>query len=235
MDMEKFLLDQFFNLKDFALAQVFEECQYAWCALARLEEFFAHVELGKIECEIPKGAVLVDPEKISIGKGTIVEPGAFIRGPCVIGENCEVRHGAYIRGFVLAGNGCIIGNSTEVKSSILLDGVCIAHFNYVGDSILGNRVNLGAGVKLANLRLDNQTIQISDAGQKISTNLKKLGAIIGDDAQFGCNAVTNPGTVVGKGVFCHPCMTIGGYIPPNAKVRSTQKMVIQDYVDRSCF
>ncbi len=233
--MEKYLINEFFDLREYALAQVFEECQYAWEALAFLEKFLAEVPLGKIECELPEGVTLLNREKISIGKGTIVEPGAFIRGPCVIGENCEIRHGAYVRGYVVSGNDCIIGNSSEIKSSILLNGVCVAHFNYVGDSILGNRVNLGAGVKLANLRLDNQTIQISDAGQKIPTNLKKLGAIIGDDSHFGCNAVTNPGTVVGKEVFCYPCITVGGYIPPNAKVRSTQKMVVQEYVDRSCF
>lgn len=232
--MEKFLLNNLFELKNYNHSKLFEGCTYAWEALGRLEGYFSSFK-GEIATEIPDGAVIIHPEKVFIGRGTIVEPGAFIRGPCIIGENCEVRHGAYLRGFVVAGDRCILGNSTEIKGSILLDDVCAAHFNYVGDSILGNRVNLGAGVKLANLRLDNHPICICDNGEKIVTNLKKLGAIIGDGAQLGCNAVANPGTVIGKGACCHPCITIGGYIPPLSRVRSTQKMVVQDYVDRSHF
>lgn len=233
--MEKFLINEFFELNKFPFSEIFQGCIYAWEALAHLENFIARFERKKISCEIPEGVVLIHPEKISIGKGTVVEPGAYIKGPCIIGENCEVRHGAYLRGFVVAGDECILGNSTEIKSSILLNGVCAAHFNYVGDSILGNRVNLGAGVKLANLRLDQQNIQVCDGSKRIATNLKKLGAIIGDEAQLGCNTVTNPGTIIGKGAVCHPCITVGGCIPPQARVRSTQKMVIQDYVDRSHF
>lgn len=233
--MEKFLIDNFFDLSQFPHQQVFASCNYAWEALAQLNQYLENQVLGKIECTIPEGVFLVNPEKISIGKGTIIEPGAFIKGPCIIGQDCEIRHGAYIRGGVLTGDRCLIGHSTEIKTSILLGDVCAAHFNYVGDSILGNRVNLGAGVKLANLRLDHQNIQIDDLGQKVSTNLKKMGAILGDGVQFGCNAVTNPGTVFGKGAFCYPCVTVSGYISPQSKVRSTQKTVIQDYVDRSCF
>lgn len=232
--MEKFLLNKFFDLTKYSHSKVFEGCTYIWEALGHLENFLAGVK-GKIECEIPDGAVIIHPEKVIIGKGTIVEPGAYIKGPCIIGENCEVRHGAYLRGLVVTGNRCILGNSTEIKGSILLDDVGAAHFNYVGDSILGNKVNLGAGVKLANLRLDNQPICICDNGEKIVTKLKKLGAIIGDGAQLGCNAVANPGTIIGKGVCCYPCIAVGGYIPPLSRVRSTQKMVVQDYVDRSHF
>jgi len=233
--MKKFLIDNFFDLSHYSHSEVFEGCQYAWEGLAQLKNFFNKQKLGKIECSLPKEVYLVNPETISIGKGTIIEPGVFIQGPCLIGENCEIRHGAYIRGFALVGDRCLIGHCSELKFSILLDDVCASHFNYVGDSILGNRVNLGAGVKLANLRLDNQNVQIVDQGKKIPTNLKKMGAILGDGVQLGCNTVANPGTVVGKGAFCHPCITVNGYIPPQAKVRSTQKMVIQDYVDRSCF
>lgn len=229
--MEKFLLNAFFDIENFDFQEAFEGCTYAWDALGKLDQFLERADLGQINCPIPEGAYLVHPELIAIGEGTVIEPGAFIRGPCMIGKGCEVRHGAYIRGDVLIGDGCVIGHDTEVKRSILLDEVCVAHFNYVGDSILGNRVNLGAGVKLANLRLDQSTIQI----EGLSTNLKKLGAIVGDGSQFGCNAVANPGTVMGPGAFCHPCAVIRGYIPPKAAVKSTQKMVIQEYVDRSCF
>jgi len=235
MGMEKFYLHQFFDLGEYALAEVFKDCQYPWQALAQIETFLSTCELGKIECPIPEGVTLINPEKISIGKGTTIEPGAFIRGPCVIGKNCQIRHGAYIRGFVLTGDDCVIGHCTEIKSSILLDGVCAAHFNYVGDSVLGSRVNLGAGVKLANLRLDSQEVQIFDGSSKFSTNLKKLGAILGDDVNIGCNAVLNPATIMGRGALCYPCLAIGGVVPPHSKVRSTKQTVVQDHVDRSCF
>ncbi len=233
--MKKFLIESFFDLSQFPYPEVFEDCEYAWEVLARLEEFFNSLKLGKIECPIPQGVYLIHPEKISIGRGTVIEPGALIRGPCLIGQDCEIRHGAYIRGSVLVGNQCLIGHNSEIKSSILLNAVCAGHCNYVGDSVLGNGVNLGAGAKLANLRLDNKNVQITDQLEKIPTNLKKMGAVIGDGAQLGCNAVTNPGTMIGKGAFCYPCVTVNGYIPIQAKVRSTQKMVIQEYVDRSCF
>lgn len=220
--MEKFLIDKLFELKEFAFIEIFEGSTYPWEALERLRVFFNSMEKGNIACNIPQGVILVHPEKIAIGKGTIVEPGAYIRGPCILGENCEVRHGAYVRGFVLAGNGCVIGHSTEVKSSILLEDVSAAHFNYIGDSILGNRVNLGAGVKLANVRLDRRNVQICDGEKRIPTNLKKLGAILGDGVQIGCNAVTNPGTVMGKGVFCPPCVAVKGYIENDSRIGDTR-------------
>lgn len=233
--MEKFFVESLFDLSAFAHPQLFKEGQFAWDALTQIKTFFKNQILGKIECPVPEGVYLIHPEKISIGKGTIIEPGALIRGPCIIGEECEIRQGAYLRGHLIVGNRCILGHVSELKHSILLDDVFAAHFNYVGDSILGNRVNLGAGVKLANLRLDKENIEIMHQGQKISTHLKKFGAIVGDGAQFGCNAVANPGTIVGKNALCHPCTPVKGIIPSSAHVRSTQKMVIENYVDRSDF
>ncbi|MBS0628687.1 MAG: UDP-N-acetylglucosamine diphosphorylase [Verrucomicrobia bacterium] len=198
--MEKFLVDRLFNLVSFAHKRVFDGCTYPWEALLKLIQYLESQNLGKIECPIPQGVYLINPEQISIGKGTIVEPGTLIKGPCLIGRDCEIRHGAYVRGGVLTGDGCVIGHATEVKGSILLDEAHAAHFNYVGDSILGNRVNLGAGVKLANVRLDGEDVKIGT----VATGLKKLGAILGDETQLGCNAVTNPGTVMGKRSFGYP-------------------------------
>ena len=214
--MQKYCITEFFNLENFSHRELFSSSQYAWEPLKLLDNYLSSQELGKIECPVPNGVHLVNQELISIGKGTILEPGAYIKGPCIIGENCEVRHGAYIRGFVLTGDRCLLGHASELKSSILLDDVCAAHFNYVGDSILGNKVNLGAGVKLANLRLDNEMVLV----QKIPTNLKKLGAIIGDGAQLGCNVVTNPGTMIGRGAFCYPCKTAKCYLPPYSNTKT---------------
>lgn len=231
--MDELFTKKFFNLDQCSFSQLFEENVYVWEALENLETFFRTIKFGKIEGTVSSSAYLVHPEKIIIGKGTVVEPGAYICGPCVIGKNCEIRHGAYLRGNVLIGDGCVIGHDTEIKRSILLNEVCAAHFNYVGDSILGNKVNLGAGVKLANLRLDNHEISFIIQGEKVLTGLCKLGAIIGDHAQLGCNVVTNPGTIIGPNSFCFPCLNVGGFIPPNAKVKSTQKIMIQEYVNSS--
>jgi NDP-sugar pyrophosphorylase family protein len=233
--MEKFYLSEFFDLAETSLEELFANCQFPWEVLAKLPMFLEKASLGKILCPIPEGVTLVNPEKISIGKGTVVEPGAFIQGPCLIGDHCQIRHGAYIRGGVVTGDHVVIGHGTEIKSSILLNRASCAHFNYVGDSLLGNGVNLGAGVVLANLRLDHQAVRIVDGEEKIPTELKKLGAILGDGVQIGCNSVTNPGTILGKGVFCPPCQSIGGVVPSHAKLRSTHKLMVQDHVDRSCF
>lgn len=225
--MEKFLLDNFFDIKEFTHSDIFKGCTYVWEALEKLKEFFKKVPNDLTLPSVSKGVILENPEKIFVGKGTIIEPGAYLRGPCYLGEECEVRSGAYLRGYVVCGNGCVIGHGTEIKSSICLDEVHASHMNYVGDSILGNRVNLGAGVKLANLRLDHQKISISFGREKIRTNLEKLGAIVGDDVQVGCNSVANPGTLIGKGTFCSPCVVLTGYIPPDSKVHSNQKMVVK--------
>jgi len=159
-------------------------------------------------------------------KGTPnIAPGAAIIGPALIGEGCQIRHGAFIRENVIIGDRCTIGNSTEVKNSILFDDVEVPHFNYVGDSIMGNKAHLGAGVKISNVLL-SQYASVPDEtsavrkktvcitmpnGERVDTGLEKFGAIIGDNAQVGCNSVLNPGTVLEPGVIVPPLSNIGGY------------------------
>ena len=214
--MQELSTNQFFSLEAYAHQELFEETAYVWEALHRLGPYLEKQKLGEIEVKVPSTAYLIHPELISIGAGTIIEPGAYIQGPVILGPNNHIRHGAYIRGNVVTGKNCVIGHCTEIKHSILLNGAQAAHFNYVGDSILGNEVNLGAGVKLANYRLDHQDVILFLKGQKISTGLRKFGAIIGDGAQIGCNAVTNPGTVIGPRAFCYPCVNIKGIISSRA-------------------
>ncbi len=168
--------------------------------------------MGKLEGKISSQAYLINPTQITIGKNTVVEPGAYIEGPCIIGEHCQIRQGAYIRGYVVTGNHCVIGHASEVKNSILLNHALAAHFNYVGDSILGNHTNLGAGTKLANLRLDRKEISVLWKGERISTFLKKFGALLGDYAQTGCNTVANPGTLMLPKALSLPCQAIQGVI-----------------------
>lgn len=203
-------LEHFFSLGDFAHKELWQEDKPVWHPLHLLKEYLFQKPPRSIEIPIPEGVFLKNPETISIGKGTVIEPGAYIQGPCVIGKNCVISHCAYVRPFVILGDGCHLGHASEIKGSILLDGAKATHFVYVGDSILGRDVNLGAGVKCANLRLDHKEICCSYQEKKIPTGLKKFGAIVGDRTQIGCNSVLNPGTLVGKEHFFYPLTCLKG-------------------------
>lgn len=153
------------------------------------------------------GATLLG-NKIAIGRGVLVETGAMIKSPAIIGDMTEVRQGAYLRGYCLAGKRCVLGHTTEIKHSIFMNDAKAGHFAYLGDSILGNATNLGAGTKFANLRFlpGNITIFQKESG-RIDTGLKKFGAILGDTCQTGCNSVTSPGTLMAKGAILMPNST----------------------------
>jgi UDP-N-acetylglucosamine diphosphorylase / glucose-1-phosphate thymidylyltransferase / UDP-N-acetylgalactosamine diphosphorylase / glucosamine-1-phosphate N-acetyltransferase / galactosamine-1-phosphate N-acetyltransferase len=221
--MKSLHIQNFFDLSDFAHKALFEACEYPWEAFPAIKEYLNGLSLGKIDVEIPEGAFLENPELISIGEGTIVEPGAFIKGPCVVGKGCSIRQGAYIRGNVVVGDHCVVGHATEAKNTVFLNWAQAGHFAYLGDSILGNHVNLGAGTKCANLKLDNGTVVLSVDGESVDTGLRKFGAVIGDFVQIGCNAVTNPGTIIGPRSRWYPCVNHGGIVPPNSIVKPAQK------------
>lgn len=222
------LPSNFFNLENFEHRELFDEKDFVWLALANIERYLKKRVLGLKSGQISPQAYLINPEAISIGEGTIVEPGAYIKGPCIIGKNCIIRHGAYIRGSIITGDGCIIGHDTEIKNTILLNNAHAAHFAYLGDSILGNDTNLGAGTKCANLKLDRRQISILFEGKRIVTPFRKFGAIIGDGSQTGCNTVTNPGSLIGKEVLCYPCTNIGGFVPSQSIVKpNTTNGIIQ--------
>lgn len=154
-------------------------------------------------------------------------PSATILGPTWIGANTEIRPGAFIRGSVIVGEGCILGNACEFKNSLLMDDVAVPHFNYVGDSILGNHAHFGAGVICSNLRLDQQPIIVRTGDAVFETGLRKFGAILGDRAEVGCNAVLNPGTVLGPRVLVSPAIAVSGHVPAAMIVhaRSTIKLI----------
>ncbi|OYV47712.1 MAG: hypothetical protein B7X06_02835 [Verrucomicrobia bacterium 21-51-4] len=143
-------------------------------------------------------------------------PFAVIQGPTWIGAHTEIRPGAYIRGNVIVGEHCVLGNSCEYKNCLLMDHVETAHFNYIGDSILGTRAHLGAGVILANVRLDRGPVKATTPAGQVLTELKKLGAMIGEAAEIGCNSVVQPGTIVGAHAKVMPLTSLGGYIPKGA-------------------
>lgn len=223
--MKSLLPSYFFDLSHYVHSSLFDLNDHVWKAIISLEKYFDRLTFDKSQASVSPSAYLANPETIHLGKGTIVEPGAYIQGPCWIGENCIIRHGAYIRGFVITGNHCVVGHDTEIIKSILFDHVHAAHFAYLGQTILGNHVNLGAGTKCANLKLDQKSILIHLDEKRMDTGLRKLGAVIGDHTQIGCNVVTNPGTFMGQNVLCYPSINCGGFIPSDHLVKSTVKMI----------
>jgi UDP-N-acetylglucosamine diphosphorylase / glucose-1-phosphate thymidylyltransferase / UDP-N-acetylgalactosamine diphosphorylase / glucosamine-1-phosphate N-acetyltransferase / galactosamine-1-phosphate N-acetyltransferase len=165
------------------------------------------------------GSILWD-RQIFLGPGSVVEPGALIQGPTIIGAHTEVRQGAYVRGNCIIGDRCVVGHTTEITASIMLNDAKAGHFAYIGDSILGNATNLGAGTKLANLKIKTGTVRVKCGSDSLDTGLRKFGAVLGDHVEIGCNAVTNPGTVLGRGCLVFPVTSVpSGYHEPESIVR----------------
>lgn len=211
--------DYYFSLESFFLTPLLKEV-FIYDVLKKLPMYIANQKLGKIDIIIPENVYLENSHLISIGEGTIIEPGVYIKGPAIIGKNCKICHGAYIRENVILGDESVVGHNSEIKNSILFPRAHAAHFNYVGDSILGFETNLGAGVKCANLRFDKKEIILHIKEKKINTGLRKFGVILGDRSQIGCNSVTNPGTLIGMDVFCPPGIVIKGLISSKTKITS---------------
>ena len=210
----------FFNLDDYEHKPLFHDDRvtYVWDVLKLLGDYLEQIIVPEIHGQVMEGAYLLD-DLIYIGPGSVVEPGALIKGPTYIGANTQVRQGAYVRGKVLVGNDCVVGHATEIKNSIMLTGVHAAHFAYVGDSILGNHVNLGAGSRLANLKLDRTNVTVTVADRTYDTGLRKLGAIAGDRVETGCNAVSNPGTLMGPGCMAYALTLLRGFYPANSLIK----------------
>jgi len=195
-------------------AAVFEGVTQAWEILPKLarylQEQLVPVNFGKMIGHSVIG------EQVFIGRDTVVEPGVYIKGPAWIGPNCQIRHGAYIRENVIIGAGSVIGNSCEIKNSFLFNACQVPHFNYVGDSILGAKVHLAAGVIVSNLKLNGESITIRVDGQVLDTGLRKFGALIGDGVEVGCNAVINPGSILGRHSLIYAGVSWRGILPANS-------------------
>lgn len=161
-----------------------------------------------------------------IGEGTIVEHGAMIKGPAWIGRNCQVRSGCYIRENVIVGDGCVLGNSCEFKNCLIFNRAQIPHFNYVGDSILGCRAHLGAGVILSNVKLDQGEVQVAHSEGMVGSGLRKFGAVLGDHVEVGCNSVLSPGSIIGKNSTLYPGTQWRGVLPEDRIVKSRVEQTI---------
>lgn len=213
--MQNLTLPKLFSLEECPFSELFDACVYPWEAIGLIDLFFKNFSDYKIDPSFVESDIfLVNREKIYIGKNVVIKPGAYIEGPVFIGDGSVIGPSAYIRPGSLIGCKVTIGHSSEVKHSIVLNGAKLPHFNYVGDSFIGCNVNLGAGVKCANMRIDQQTVFIQDGKNRFDTKMKKLGAIIGDGAQLGCNCVSNPGAIVGKGALIAALCSISGYVAP---------------------
>jgi NDP-sugar pyrophosphorylase family protein len=216
-----------FDLSQTEHAALFEGVEFAWEVLARIKDYVeTNMRPGNHgRCE---GKAFIG-DKVFIGEGTVIEEGAMIKGPAIIGRNCQIRHNAYIREHVIIGDGCVMGNSCEFKNAVLFNGCQVPHFNYVGDSILGHKAHLGAGVVLSNFRSlpGNVTVQVE--GKPYDTGLRKFGALIGDGADIGCNSVLNPGSIIGRGAVIYPGVNWRGFLPGNniAKNRAEIEVVIK--------
>lgn len=216
-----------FDLGQTEHAALFAGCEFAWDALKRLNDYLKdHCQPGS------KGAVLGQAhmgELVFLGEGTVVEDGAMIKGPAIIGRNCQIRHNAYIRENVIIGDQCVVGNSCEFKNAILLNRCQVPHFSYVGDSILGYRAHLGAGVKISNVKLLPGNVMVEHNNKIYDTGLRKFGALVGDETDVGCNAVLNPGSIIGRGSVVYPNTAWRGVLPPRmiAKNKAQQEIVVR--------
>jgi NDP-sugar pyrophosphorylase family protein len=217
---------ELFDLKQTAHPALFDGCKFAWEALARIGPLLAGRKGQDLRnrCE---GTAYIG-EHVSIGEDTVLEDGVMILGPAIIGKNCQIRHNAYLRQNVIIGDDCVVGNSTEVKNSILFNKAQAPHFNYVGDSILGFRAHLGAGVKISNFKVFPGNIMVEINGEPFDTGLRKFGALVGDQCEVGCNAVLSPGSILGRQSVVYPNVTWRGILPEHmiVKNKAAQEIVL---------
>lgn len=215
---KKVKTSELFDCQTSYLTSLFSESEYPWDMLPKIKDL-----AKKIIAEGLEGYTLLS-DGVLVGKNVKIYPTATIEGPTVIGSGTEIRPGAFIRGGVITGENCVIGNSSELKNCILLNKVQIPHYNYIGDSILGNKAHTGAGTICSNLKSDGQNV-IVRGEMDYPTNLRKVGGILADGADVGCNSVINPGTVIGKNTSVYPLTSLRGVYPENCIVKSTKKIV----------
>ena len=197
-----------YDLNHTRAASLLENTEYPWEVLPKIKEFI--IQTGK---NLPKEEFEEVSENVWIAKDAVIYPNNYIGAPCIIGHKTEIRPGAFIRGRALVGDNCVVGNSTELKNVILFDNVQVPHYNYVGDSILGYRSHMGAGSITSNVKSDKQLVSVKCGEEKIETGMKKIGAMLGDRVEVGCNSVLNPGTVIGRDSNVYPTSCVRGTIP----------------------
>ena len=218
---KKVKISELFTVQNEYLRPLFEGKEYPWQILPEIRRYIQTLLKNP-----PEGFSFLC-EGVLVGKDVTVAKTATVLPPAVIGAGTEIRPNAYLRGNVITGEGCVLGNASEFKNCVLLDRVQAPHYNYVGDSVLGNRVHLGAGTICSNLKSDKADVVIH-ADAEIETGLRKIGAVLADGADVGCGCVLNPGTVIGRDSRVYPLTALRGVIPANKIVKSTDRMIEQN-------
>lgn len=200
-----------YDLNETIASKLFDGVTYPWEVLPKIHDFI--LELGN---SLPEDLYEKRGEDIWVAKNAKIAPTACLNGPLIIDEEAEVRHCAFVRGNAIVGKGAVVGNSTELKNVVLFNKVQVPHYNYVGDSVLGFKSHMGAGSITSNVKSDKTLVVVKDVDAKYETGLKKMGAMLGDNVEVGCNSVLNPGTVIGRWSNVYPTSCVRGVIPANS-------------------
>lgn len=215
-------INELFDLTKTIAAELFEGKTYPWEVLDEIKPFI--LRLGET----------LDPEEydhpaegVWVAKDATVFSSAYLGAPCIIDHGAEVRHCAFIRGSAIVGKNAVVGNSVELKNAVLFDGVQTPHYNYVGDSVLGYKAHMGAGSITSNVKSDKTLVVIKEPGNQIPTGRKKVGAMLGDNVEVGCNSVLNPGTVIGRDSNVYPTSCVRGVVPPHSIYKDKDNIVLK--------
>ena len=218
----EFSIVEMYNLEETIAKDIFADLTYPWEVLPKIHDFI--IQLGK---QLSKELYEEVGENIWVAKSATVAPTASINGPLIVDEEAEIRHCAYIRGNAIVGKGAVVGNSTELKNVILFNQVQVPHYNYVGDSILGYKAHMGAGSITSNIKSDKTLVIIKDKDIQNETGLKKVGAMIGDHVEVGCNSVLNPGTVIGRDSNVYPNTMVRGIVPADSIYKDYKNIILK--------
>ena len=218
--MDKITIQEMYDLNETIAAELFDGVTYPWEVLPKIKDFI--ITLGE---KLPEEIYEKRGENIWVAKNAKVAPTACLNGPLIIDEEAEVRHCAFVRGNAIVGKGAVVGNSTELKNVVLFNKVQVPHYNYVGDSVLGYKAHMGAGSITSNVKSDKTLVVVKGAEISIETGLKKMGAMLGDRVEVGCNSVLNPGTVIGRDSNVYPTSCVRGVIPENSIFKAPGKVV----------
>ncbi len=220
--MEGCKIQDLYSTENTIAKSIFEKHTYPWEILPKIHDYI--LELGKT---LPKDQYDEVEENVWIAKTAIIAKTSYIKGPVIICDNAEIRHCAFIRGNAIIGKNAVVGNSTELKNVILFDNVQVPHYNYVGDSILGYKAHMGAGSITSNVKSDKKLVIIKNqqTGETKETNLKKVGAMIGDNVEVGCGSILNPGSIIGKETNIYPLSSVRGVIPEKSIYKNQNEIV----------
>ncbi len=219
-ELEEVKIDALYDLKETIAAELFQGAVYPWEVLPKIHDFI--IELGK---RLPKESFEERGENIWVAKSAKVAPTACLNGPLIVDEEAEIRHCAFVRGNAIVGKGAVVGNSTELKNVVLFNRVQVPHYNYVGDSILGFRAHMGAGSITSNVKSDKTLVTVKGKDIRIETGLRKMGAMLGDHVEVGCNSVLNPGAVVGRNTNIYPASMVRGVVPAGSIYKTKTEIV----------